>query len=195
MRYEKGHKEATRQRILEAASMRFRKEGIEAVGVISLMSDIGLTQGGFYNHFQSKEDLVREALADGTESSRAWLEGVKASAPHDELKALVNRYLSSAHRDNPGAGCVAAALSAEVARRSSETRAVFSEGLEQMVEMIRIVLPKSMKPKQRRSTALAIYSSMSGTLALARAVDDQALSEELLAAGRKAALALASVVE
>jgi len=190
MRYDKGQKEATRNRIIEAAAMRFRRDGIKAVGVASLMSDIGLTQGGFYNHFASKEDLAREVLIEALAATRERLAAAGMAA--DGLAPLVNFYLRAQHRDHPENGCAAAALAADVARGPLATKAAFTAELRKTVTLIGERLPKSMKPKQRRETAQAIFASMMGTLVLARAVDDAALSDELLAAGRRAALALAS---
>lgn len=192
MRYDKGQKEATRKRIIEAAAMRFRRDGIEAVGVASLMSDIGLTQGGFYNHFASKEDLAREVLVETLAATREGLAAVGAASAEKGLEPFVNYYLRPQHRDNPGQGCAAAALAAEVARGPVTTKAAFATELRKTVALIGERLPKSLKPKQRRETAQAIFASMMGTLVLARAVGDAALSDELLAAGRRAALALAS---
>ncbi|TCV92906.1 TetR family transcriptional regulator [Luteibacter rhizovicinus] len=192
MRYDKGHKEITRQRILEAAAGRFRSEGIEAVGVVSLMNEVGLTQGGFYNHFPSKEDLVRESLSDGFESTLDRLKARVAASRGDGLKALVTGYLSVEHRDHPERGCTAAALSSEIGRRPDATRAAFTEGFGDVVEFVGENLPDTLKPKQRRALAMAIFASMVGTISLARAVDDPALSEEILVAGRQAAISLGS---
>lgn len=192
MRYDKGQKEATRNRIIEAAAMRFRRDGIEGVGVASLMGDIGLTQGGFYNHFASKEDLAREVLVEALATTRERLAAAGVAAAADGLEPFVNFYLRAQHRDHPENGCAAAALAAEVARGPAATKAAFTAELRKTVTLISERLPKSMKPKQRRETAQAIFASMMGTLVLARAVDDAALSDELLAAGRRAALALAS---
>jgi TetR/AcrR family transcriptional regulator, transcriptional repressor for nem operon len=190
MRYEKGHKEQTRRRIVEAASERFRADGIDAVGVVSLMSDVGLTQGGFYNHFGSKEDLVRDAIVTGFDDVRQqMLERIESSRaePH---RALINAYLSPDHRDNAGAGCVAASLAAEVARREHDTRAVFSQGFTDMVELMASSLPSTVRGRRRRTMATTVMASMAGSLALARAVAEPGMADELLNLGRQAALAL-----
>lgn len=190
MRYSKGHKEATRQRIIDTASARFRGEGIAAVGVANLMGDIGLTQGGFYNHFESKDELAREAIANGWQGTRERLEKVLNDPEHGGIEGLINSYLSARHRENMAAGCVAAALSPEIARGADIVRAEFTRGIEDVLSLLADALPKTLKPKQRRATAMALFSTMVGTLAMSRAVDDPEASDEILAAGRKAALAM-----
>ncbi|WP_445143553.1 TetR/AcrR family transcriptional regulator [Dyella sp. Tek66A03] len=191
MRYDKGHKEATRKRIIETAASRFREEGIAAVGVANLMSDIGLTQGGFYNHFESKDDLVREAIALAWQGTYERLRKALERSKHGGIEALIDSYLSAAHRNEVAEGCVAAALSAEIARGPVSLREAFSHGAEQTTELIAGVLPGKLTPKQRRGMAMAVMSTLVGTLVMARAVNDQAMSDELLRHGRRAALALA----
>lgn len=192
MRYSKGHKEATRQRIIDTASARFRGEGIAAVGVANLMGDIGLTQGGFYNHFESKDDLAREAVAKGWQGTFERLEKRLGDPEHGGIEAVIDSYLSARHREHMADGCVAAALSPEIARGADVVRAEFTRGTDQIVALLADALPKTLKPKQRRAAAMAIFSTLVGTLALARAVADPDMSDEMLAAGRKAALALAT---
>jgi len=190
MRYEKGHKEQTRQKIVEAASERFRADGIDAVGVVSLMSDVGLTQGGFYNHFGSKEDLVRDSVASAATSAKDRMAVRVAGSRSEPHRAMVNTYLSADHRDHPASGCVAAALAAEMGRRPEETRAAFSEGYGEMVELIASTLPASVRGKRRRTLAMSVFASMVGSMSLSRAVAEQGLSDEVLTLGRQAALAL-----
>jgi TetR/AcrR family transcriptional regulator, transcriptional repressor for nem operon len=193
MRFEKGHKAATRQRIVEVASERFRKDGVAAVGIAGVMADAGLTHGGFYAHFGSKEDLVREAMV-------AAFEGAK-NRPQPELKpgesALERRirsYLRPAHRDTPERGCAAAALVAEVARHDPATREAFTRELEGIVERIAAQLPDGMAEEARKSTAIGIFGVMLGALQLSRAVADPALSDAILESGIQAALKLAACV-
>ncbi|SKB54831.1 TetR/AcrR family transcriptional regulator [Luteibacter sp. 22Crub2.1] len=190
MRYEKGHKEQTRQKIVEAASERFRADGIDAVGVVSLMSDVGLTQGGFYNHFGSKEDLVRDSVASAATSAKDRMAVRVAGSRSEPHRAMVNTYLSADHRDHPASGCVAAALAAEMGRRPEETRAAFSEGYAEMVELIASTLPASVRGKRRRTLAMSVFASMVGSMSLSRAVAEEGLSDEVLTLGRQAALAL-----
>lgn len=183
MRYEKDHKENTRRRVLEVAAARFREDGLDGVGVATLMGDAGLTHGGFYSHFSSKEALIEEVIDAGMEED---FKRIRAATQEGGIAAFVEYYLRPAHRDNPSRGCPAAALTPEIARRSPATRAAFTRRLERMVGYIDSLLPVS-----DIETARAIFGTLLGTLQLARTVSDEALSEELMKAGRVAALRLA----
>ena len=183
MRYEKGHKDETRKRIVAAASARFRRDGVAAVGVAGLMADAGLTHGGFYAHFAAKEELVRTATVEALRKGRATL---ARAAARDGIEGVVRVYLAPIHRDSPDRGCVFAALTSEIARHSEATRAAFTEEFEAHVALI-----AGLSPAQDRQAAIAILGVMIGALQLARAVADQALSDEILASGAQAALNLA----
>src|SRR4249920_3048198 len=126
-RYGKEHKLATRRRIVEAAGRRLKRDGIDGSGVATLMSDAGLTNGAFYAHFDSKEDLVANVLADQLRSQRQSLK----SQPADRagLEAFIRTYLSPQHRDQAADGCPSAALLDEIARRPPATRQVFTDEL------------------------------------------------------------------
>jgi TetR/AcrR family transcriptional regulator, transcriptional repressor for nem operon len=191
MRYEKGHKEETRRRILAAASKRFRKEGIAAVGLAGLMADAGLTHGGFYSHFGAKEDLVREALAVALDASRAAL--AREAAEHGGLPAIVRAYLAPRHRDRPEHGCAIAALAAEVARHPTPTRAALAHHAEALIDLIAAQLPGH-EPHAAHTAATAILAVMMGALQLARVTPDPARADEILESGVAAALALARAV-
>ena len=190
MRYEKGHKDATRRRILAAASKRFRKDGIAAVGLAGLMADAGLTHGGFYSHFATKEELVREALAFTLDASRAGL--ARDAAERGGLEAIIRTYLAPAHRDRPDRGCAIAALAAEVARHPASTRATLAQHIEALIDLIAAQLPE-VDPPARRRTATAVFAAMMGALQLARVTLDPARANEILESGVAAALALARV--
>jgi TetR/AcrR family transcriptional repressor of nem operon len=190
MRFEKGHKEATRQKIVETAAARFRKDGIAAVGIAGLMADAGLTHGGFYAHFGSKEELVREALAAGAAGSRARLERAGADASSG-LESYIRAYLRPAHRDAPERGCIMATLGAELARHEPETRIAFSAQVNMLLDRIAAMLPADRAVEDRRAAAIGIFGVMSGTLQLARAVTDAAESDRILESGIAAALKLA----
>ena len=187
MRYEKGHKDATRKRIIDVASKRFRKEGLEAVGLAGLMADAGLTHGGFYAHFQSKEDLVREAVTDAFRQSNARFERAVRD-DEDRFAAIVNSYLIPEHRDRPDLGCVAAALVSEIARHTEPTRQAFTSQLNSLIDLVEAQLPPG--PPDRRKCATAIVALMMGSLQLARAETDVTRSAEILACGAEAAFAL-----
>ena len=187
MRYEKGHKDATRKRIVDVASKRFRKEGVEAVGLAGLMADAGLTHGGFYAHFKSKEDLVREAVTDAFTQSNARFE-CAARDDEDRFAAIVNGYLTPEHRDRPDLGCVAAALVSEIARHTEPTRQAFTSQLNSLIDLVEAQLPSG--PPDRRKCATAIVALIMGSLQLARAETDVTRSAEILASGAEAAFAL-----
>lgn len=195
MRFEKGHKEQTRQRIIETASEKFRKEGIAATGIAGLMAEAGLTHGGFYAHFASKEDLVRAAMEAALDQTRTKRQNIlDSAAPGPErLRALIKFYLRQAHRDAPGKGCAAAALISEIARHEPETRQVFTERLKGLLGQIALALPPEMAEAAREELAIGLFGVLLGSLQMARAVDDPALSETILESGQKAALALAGL--
>ena len=170
-----------RERIIEVASKLFRERGFDGIGVADLMKSAGLTHGGFYGNFESKDDLILQACTRALEQS---LDSLKEAVEHggaDALKIIAATYLSPAHRDHPGSGCAMAALGAEVARNSKPVRATFSKTVRAAVELLtQIVSGKSKRAKRERS--LAIYSSLVGALILSRAVDDPELSTEILQA-------------
>jgi TetR/AcrR family transcriptional repressor of nem operon len=186
MRYEKGHKDLTRQRIVEVASRQFRERGVAAVGIAGIMSDAGLTNGAFYAHFDSKEDLVREVLCHAgfrNKLSRAAENGTG-------LEGAIRDYLSQNHRDNPGKGCPTSALVAEIARHPKATRDAFTGKVDDVIALIAAGLDAETESERRRK-AVAIYALMVGTLQLARAVNDKRLSGEILQSGADEAVALA----
>ncbi len=189
MRFAKGHKEETRQRIIEVASAMFRRDGVEAVGIAGLMAEAGLTHGGFYAHFRSKEELVREAMLSAFETSRLRRDTGPDKAA--SLEELVRAYLRPAHRDAPERGCAVAALVAEIARHETATRTVFSDKLEALTKRIADLLPDSVAETERLATATAIFGTMLGTLQMARAVTDPARSDAILESGILATLRLA----
>ena len=189
-RYEKSRKGETRRRIVELASKRFRADGVDGVGVATLMADAGLTNGGFYAHFTSKEELVKEAVLHAL----AEMPGeVKREAGDEttDLPAFIDRYLSKTHRDNPAAGCAVAALSPELTRRPPDSRAAFRDGGMATIERIAAGLAPTIEGTERRSRAFAVFSHLLGTLQMARFVVDGPVSEEILARGRDEALRIA----
>jgi TetR/AcrR family transcriptional repressor of nem operon len=187
MRYSKGHKQATRQRILEAAGRRFKQDGIDGAGVATVMSDAGLTNGAFYAHFSSKEDLVANVLADQLRAQRQSFD----AQPSDRagLEAFVRSYLSPEHRDQFADGCPSAALLDEIARRPTDTRDVFTEEVMGVVDDIASRLDPT-DVEAGRADALTVFGLMVGTLQLARALTDRDLSDRVLARGVETALKL-----
>jgi TetR/AcrR family transcriptional repressor of nem operon len=187
MRYGKDQKQATRQRILEAAGRRFKQDGIDGAGVAALMSDAGLTNGAFYAHFDSKEDLVANVLADQLRTQR---QSIDAESPdRDGLEAFVRSYLSPQHRDESADGCPSAALLDEIARRPAATRQVFTDELMGVIDDITLRLDPT-DVAAARTDALTVFGLMVGTLQLARALADRDLSDQLLARGAETALKL-----
>jgi TetR/AcrR family transcriptional regulator, transcriptional repressor for nem operon len=187
LRYAKDHKQATRKRILEAAGRRFKKDGIDGAGVAAVMSDAGLTNGAFYAHFKSKEDLVANVLAD---QLHAQCQSLGALPPGKAgLEVLVRRYLSPEHRRQHADGCPSAALLDEVVRRPAATKKVFTGEAIGIVDEIASRLDPA-DAEGARPDAFVLYGLVIGTLQLARALADRELSDQVLAAGVDAALEL-----
>ena len=192
MRYEKGHKEATRQQIIDVASAQFREGGVAAVGLAGIMSAAGLTNGAFYAHFESKEDLVREVLLDALAGrERRLRSNLEAGVG---LEVALRDYLSTRHRDSAGTGCPTAALVAEIARHPKKTRDIFTDRVSEFIPMMAERIGSGTADERRRN-ATAIYGLMIGALQLARAVSDKKLSDEILENALQAALRLAGGAE
>src|ERR1700759_1534468 len=188
MRYEKGHKDSTRQHILDVASAQFREGGVAAVGIAGIMAGAGLTNGAFYNHFESKEDLVEAVLAHALGGRRT---GLRANLEAGKgLEVTIRDYLSARHRDDASGGCPAAALVAEIARHPKATRDAFTGKISEIIALIAAKTNKG-SARARRKRAVAAYSLMVGALQLARAVNDRKLSDDILESAADAALALA----
>ena len=169
----------SRERILDVASKRFRERGFDGVGVADLMHDAGLTHGGFYGHIASKDEFMAEDCAHALSVSvRRW-QRLAANGVGNPVARLARSYLSARHRDEPGAGCALATLGADVARRPVGVRHAITGGLRSLVDVLANVVAGRTKAARRRK-ALALYASMVGAMVLARAVDDGALSKEIL---------------
>lgn len=188
MRYDKGHKDASRRRIIDVAGERFRSEGIAASGLAGIMSDAGLTNGAFYPHFKSKAALVCESVAAAMENQGKLMQELAASGG---LEAAIAAYLSPDHRDNPATGCTLAALLPELAREPAETRSVWAERFLATVKQLASELPP--RTQNPEAKALAIYATLIGSLQLARVVEGTPLSDRIMAAGADAARALAGL--
>jgi TetR/AcrR family transcriptional regulator, transcriptional repressor for nem operon len=187
MRYSQDHKQATRQRILEAAGRRFKQDGIDGAGVATVMSDAGLTNGAFYAHFTSKEDLVANVLADQLRAQRQSFDAHPSNRAG--LEAFIRAYLSPQHRDQYADGCPSAALLDEIARRPVATKQVFTDELMGVIDDIAARLDPA-DPEAAKTDALTIFGLMLGTLQLARALTDHDLSDQLLARGVDTAMKL-----
>ena len=177
MRVSKEQAAESRERILDAASKLFREHGLDGIGVADLMKSAGLTHGGFYGHFASKEDLMAQACTRAL--SRSVERWEKLSEQDQPLSAIVKNYLSRRHRDDPGGGCALPSLGGDVARQGPPVRRAFTDGVKSLVGILaRAVTGRT--PAARRKKALAICASLIGGVVLARAVDDRELSDEIL---------------
>lgn len=186
MPYTKEHKLRTRGRILREAARAFRERGVGDVAIPAVMRRAGLTHGGFYAHFASKDALVAAACREGfTEAGLELLDQVAQMAPGDEARQIIRAYLSRAHRDDPSTGCMLPSLTPEVARGSDEVRAGFTNAVKEYARKLAGYLPDDGTPSEQRETeALVVLAGMAGVLQLARAVDDRALSDRILLAAR-----------
>ena len=184
MRVSRQQAAENRKRVLEVAGTLFRERGFDGIGVAEVMKAAGLTHGGFYGQFASKDDLAAEALAGAMEEAATRWKARASAAPDDPYGAIVRRYLSGEHRDGMAAGCANSALGGDVTRQTPTVRARYTEGLTRLIEILERALQG--EAKDRRAQALATLASLTGALTLARAVDDPALSDEILAASLKA---------
>ena len=188
MRYSREHKQETHARIVRKASVRLREKGAHGVGVADLMKEAGLTHGGFYAHFPSREALVIEAFAYAMDRSTAqWRKMAEQTPREKRLAAMVENYLTATHRDDPGHGCAVPALGADITRESPKTRRAFAAKLEDMIEMMADQVDGVPRRTARKQAAAAL-ATMMGTMVLARITGNGELSDDILAAGREAVL-------
>ncbi|MBC3919416.1 TetR/AcrR family transcriptional regulator [Undibacterium sp. CY18W] len=180
-----GRKEISHERIVEVAARAIRRSGYDGTGVADIMKEAGLTHGGFYSHFASREALLAEA------ADRAGAEAVAASAqiaaavpPEQALQALVQAYLSKEHFDSIERGCPVCALGSEMPRQAPEVRRAATRRIKEMIDVVARQLPDWGQPGAHEQ-ALMVVATMVGTLLLARAVDDTRLSDSFLDAARE----------
>ena len=180
------HKARTRQRILDEAARVMREVGTEGIGVAALMKRAGLTHGGFYAHFSSREELVQAVLqqmfADSAQRGDA---AINEMDPADRLRQLIDLYLSEAHRNHPAEGCPLPALMSEASRLPVEARKIFAAGMESVRARLANPLCELGYP-QPDTLATTMLAEMVGALALARACPDEQQASEILAASRDA---------
>lgn len=168
-----------RQRVLETAARLFRERGLQGVGVADLMKEAGLTHGAFYGQFASKEDLMAQACARAYEELYEQWSAAALRSPDKPMAGITASYLSTAHRDSPGEGCVTAALGAEAARQGAPVRRAFTEGTRGQLDALAELAPGASRPA-RRQRAIVTLAAMVGAMVLARTLDDDALSKEVL---------------
>ena len=179
MGHSRAQKAKTHKRIVSIASKKFREEGLAGVGIAELMKEAGLTVGGFYKHFDSRDDLVAEAVSSAFGGWKRRVDAAASGGTSVSLAKLIDDYLNEAHRDNPGTGCAFSALAPEIARSDKRTRAVTSEQVRNDIQLIATLLPGEDK-RTARSQAILTFSALVGAMSLARAVSDEALSREIL---------------
>jgi TetR/AcrR family transcriptional repressor of nem operon len=179
MGHSQTEKKKNHERIVRTASKRLREKGLEGVGIADLMKEVGLTVGGFYKHFESRDDLVVEALRSAFGTWRRQSDAAASGGPPLTYAKLVDGYLSEAHRDHPGSGCAISALTGEIARSGKRTRALLTEEIRNAFQLIADLTPgKDEGPA--RSGAILTLSALVGAIGLSRAVSDEALSREIL---------------
>jgi len=190
MRYARNHKAETREKILKGAVMRLKEDGSAGIAIAELMEEAGLTHGGFYAHFKSRDALVEESFRDALDTTaRRWRARAEKAPRGEGLAAIVNGYLTEEHRDDVSGGCALPALGAELARANARTRRIFTAKLNEAIGIV--ASQRAERPtKAMREEAIGTIATMVGSLLLARAAaSDKELSTELLKAGRKKALA------
>ena len=184
-RADPSRKEATHERIVEAAARAIRRTGYSGTGVADIMKDAGLTHGGFYAHFDSREAMLAEAADRAGAETVAMLERVAAGAsPEKALQALISAYLSKEHLQNVERGCPVAALGSEMARQAPGVRRAATRRMRETIDLVARQLPDWGKPSAHEQ-ALATLSTMVGAMVLARAVDDPKLSDAIRSAALK----------
>jgi TetR/AcrR family transcriptional repressor of nem operon len=178
MGHSKADKAESHERIVKVAAGVFRELGIDGISLADLMQSAGLTHGGFYRHFDSRDELVAEAVERALKDSSAVADAVAAN-PRATIAALVDAYLSLVHRDNIASSCAVTALANDVARSTARVRSAYSHQVGHYVDLI-MKLIEHVPQKKRRAAALAALATLVGAVSMARAVNDDALSREIL---------------
>jgi TetR/AcrR family transcriptional repressor of nem operon len=185
MRYSDSHKEETRKRILSVASRQVRARGPDGVSVAEVMAEAGLTHGGFYAHFKSKDALIAAAIQAAFDNRREYFRSLPEAGDGPAfLDRFVDSYVSGIHRDRPERGCPIATLSSDIPRQGEAARAAFDAGVKGLIQTIASRLTVG-APEDRDALAGSLVTEMAGAVALARAVSDPQLSDQLLAQSRR----------
>jgi TetR/AcrR family transcriptional repressor of nem operon len=180
MRYSTEQKAETHRQIVDAASREFRSKGLQGIGIADLMSQVGLTHGGFYAHFSDRDALVAEAATCAAMESFGRLHEAARSAPKGkEVEAMLDLYLSPEHRDDPGFGCLLPALAADIGRQSDTVKSAFTDSLKENMTRFSNYMP-ARSNKEKLNQAFMLISGMAGAVLIARAIDDAKLSKVLL---------------
>lgn len=171
-----------RGKILQAAAQLFREKGFDGIGIADLMKKVGLTHGGFYGHFASKEDLMSQACDYAVDQllELGQVNNPASAKEGSRYKTFITRYLSGEHRDNPGQGCLMAALGADAARQTPQVKQAFTQSFNRLLNALIQLLPLIKTPAARREQAILTMATLVGAQVMARAVDDPVLSQEIL---------------
>ena len=193
MRYTQTHREETHRKLLKVAAAALRNKGPDRLGVADVMKAAGLTHGGFYAHFKSKDALLSETLAEiFAQSQRRVGRMLEGLPPKHALATYIDFYVSTRHRDDPSNGCPITALNSDLPRQSRKFRSTFESGVNRLSDLLARLIDDARVPDAKR-IAPAILAAMAGAVALSRTISDQQLSDDLLAstrAGIKARLGL-----
>jgi TetR/AcrR family transcriptional repressor of nem operon len=184
MRYSAEHKQETRKRIVRAAAQQFCRPGGKGLAIAELMRDLGLTHGGFYKHFDSKQQLLAEAISGFDEMEAGIVDAVSKAKPGAELKMIIEHYLRLEHCSKPGAGCLMAALSSEIARYPRAVRVEIDRAMQRRIKRLARFLPGK-TGKERERNCLVLMSGMVGALNVARAAVDQESRKAILDASKE----------
>ena len=170
---------AHKEQIVSSAARRYRERGLDGISVADLMNEVGLTHGGFYRHFSSKDELIALAALRAVSDTITEWGKVAADATGDRLEAVVRYYLSLRHHDHPETGCLAAALGCELSRLSSPMKDAVTDGERQIIDFLSGISPGKTKVL-RRKQAIVAFASMVGGMTLARMTSDGELRQEIL---------------
>lgn len=183
MGHSRAKKAVTHKRIVAIASKRFREDGLAGVGIAELMNEAGLTVGGFYKHFPSRDALVAEAMGFALGTWKRQMEASASGGPLVTYESVVDGYLNEAHRDDPGTGCPVVALAGDIARSDKRTRALVSQQIQESIELVASLMRERNREQEKgsaRSKAVFTYCALVGAMGVARAVSDEQLSREIL---------------
>jgi TetR/AcrR family transcriptional regulator, transcriptional repressor for nem operon len=180
MRHSKAEKAKTHRRIVTIASKRFREKGLAGIGIADLMQEAGLTVGGFYKHFKSRDDLVAEAVGAALGSWKRRADAAASGGPPLTYEELVDDYLSEAHRDDLGTGCPVGALAGDIARSGKRTRSLVTRQIREDIKLLASLMRDRNGKDRARSRAILTYCALVGAIGVARAVSDEQLSREIL---------------
>jgi TetR/AcrR family transcriptional repressor of nem operon len=184
MRYSEQHKAKTHERVLRKAAEQMCRRGVQGTGIASLMGEVGLTHGGFYAHFSDKNELIAEATGPMLEEGVAGVIAAAEAAPEGKkVRAMVDTYLSTQHRDSPDV-CPVAGLAGEMARQSKRVRNAYTDAIEDRLKLMARFFPGA-NEQERRDRARLMMSGMAGTMMIAKAITDRKASDQFLEQARE----------